>query len=118
MGESALRRLATAEVPALLSACVSSRRILEAAASRQSTRCAVTRTLDGVVLLEFPDLAGAKAWYESEAYQEAKKLRDGAADTELFIVDGGMAPPDERLAHLKERQPSMPAALAETGSTS
>ena len=62
-----------------------------------------TGTLDGVVLLEFPDMAAAKAWYESEAYQEAKKLRDGAADTELFIVDGGMAPPDERLAHLKDR---------------
>ena len=32
-----------------------------------------------VVILEFPDLEAAKAWYESESYQEVKKLREGAA---------------------------------------
>ncbi len=32
-----------------------------------------------LVVLEFQDLAAAKRWYQSEAYQEAKKLREGAA---------------------------------------
>jgi uncharacterized protein (DUF1330 family) len=32
-------------------------------------------TLDGVVLIEFPDVAAAKAWYESQAYQKARRLR-------------------------------------------
>ena len=32
-----------------------------------------------LVVLELEDLAAAKRWYESEVYQEAKKLREGAA---------------------------------------
>ena len=32
-----------------------------------------------LVVLEFEDLAAVKRWYQSEAYQEAKKLREGAA---------------------------------------
>jgi uncharacterized protein (DUF1330 family) len=31
-----------------------------------------------LVVLEFKDLAAAKRWYKSEAYQEAKELREGA----------------------------------------
>ena len=59
--------------------------------------------LEGIVLIEFPDMAAAKAWYESPAYQNAKRQRDGAADGEWFIVDGGMVAPEDRLTHLKKR---------------
>jgi uncharacterized protein (DUF1330 family) len=41
-----------------------------------------------LVILEFPDLEAAKAWYVSEQYQEAKKLRDGAARLNMVAVEG------------------------------
>jgi uncharacterized protein (DUF1330 family) len=41
-----------------------------------------------LVILEFEDLAAARAWYESEVYQEAKKLRDGAARLRMVAVQG------------------------------
>jgi uncharacterized protein (DUF1330 family) len=56
----------------------------------------LTGSLEGVLLIEF--------WYESPAYQEAKRHRDGAADTEFSIIDGGLVPLEERLPHIKYRQ--------------
>lgn len=41
-----------------------------------------------VVILEFPDLETAKRWYASEGYQEAKKLREGAANLNMVAVEG------------------------------
>ena len=41
-----------------------------------------------LVVLEFEDLAAAKRWYESEVYQEAKKLRQGAAHLRMVAVQG------------------------------
>ena len=41
-----------------------------------------------LVVLEFEDLAAAKRWYESEVYQEAKKLREGAAHLRVVAVQG------------------------------
>ena len=41
-----------------------------------------------LVVLEFEDLAAARRWYESEAYQEARKLRDGAAHLRVVAVQG------------------------------
>jgi len=41
-----------------------------------------------LVILEFESLAAAKAWYESERYQEAKRLRDGAANLRMVAVEG------------------------------
>lgn len=41
-----------------------------------------------LVVLEFEDLAAAKRWYESEAYQGAKKLREGAAHFRMVAVQG------------------------------
>jgi len=41
-----------------------------------------------LVLLEFADLEAAKRWYESEVYQEAKKLRAGAAHLRLVAMQG------------------------------
>lgn len=43
---------------------------------------------DGVVMLQFPFLEDAKAWYESPAYQEALKFRKSAADWRVVIVEG------------------------------
>jgi uncharacterized protein (DUF1330 family) len=41
-----------------------------------------------LVMLEFEDLEAAKRWYESEVYQEAKKLRVGAAHLRAVAVQG------------------------------
>jgi uncharacterized protein (DUF1330 family) len=39
-----------------------------------------------IVMLEFEDLEAAKRWYGSQAYQEAKKLREGAASFPAIAV--------------------------------
>ena len=41
-----------------------------------------------LVVLEFPDLDAAERWYASETYQEAKKLREGAATLRMVAVEG------------------------------
>lgn len=41
-----------------------------------------------LVLLEFPDLEAAKRFYESPEYQEAKRLREGAAGFNMVAVEG------------------------------
>lgn len=41
-----------------------------------------------VVVLEFADLATARAWYDSADYTEARDLRRAAADGRIFFVDG------------------------------
>jgi uncharacterized protein (DUF1330 family) len=41
-----------------------------------------------LVLLEFPDLDAAKRFYTSPEYQEAKRLREGAADLNMVAVEG------------------------------
>jgi|KBSSwiStaDraftv2_1062776.scaffolds.fasta_scaffold50280_4 uncharacterized protein (DUF1330 family) len=46
---------------------------------------------DGIVVLEFPDVAAARAWYDSEEYQKVVGHRLAAADYRGFIVEG-MAP--------------------------
>ncbi|MEO5640619.1 MAG: DUF1330 domain-containing protein [Sphingomicrobium sp.] len=43
---------------------------------------------DGAVVIEFPDRAAARAWYDSPAYQEAKAHRVKAADYRVMLVDG------------------------------
>lgn len=39
-------------------------------------------------VIEFPDLESARAWYDDPAYQPLKKIREGAADAEIILVDG------------------------------
>jgi uncharacterized protein (DUF1330 family) len=41
-----------------------------------------------LVLLEFPDLDAAKAFYESEQYRAAMQLREGAATLKMVAVQG------------------------------
>ncbi len=43
---------------------------------------------EGVVLVRFPDADAAKAWYNSPAYNAAKKLRFQGADYRVIMVDG------------------------------
>ena len=42
----------------------------------------------GCVMIEFPAMAEARAWYESDAYQEARRLRFQGADYRVFITQG------------------------------
>jgi uncharacterized protein (DUF1330 family) len=43
---------------------------------------------DQTVVLEFESVDAARAWYESEAYQNAAKLRHAAADCNAVIISG------------------------------
>jgi uncharacterized protein (DUF1330 family) len=43
---------------------------------------------DQTVVLEFESVEAAHAWYESEAYQNAAKLRHDAADCNAVIISG------------------------------
>lgn len=40
------------------------------------------------VVIEFPDLAAARACYDSPEYQRAKAIRDPVSDANLVIVEG------------------------------
>lgn len=44
--------------------------------------------IEGAVIVEFPDLAAAKAWYLSPAYRDAVKHRFAGADYRVFITEG------------------------------
>ena len=41
---------------------------------------------DRLVLLEFPNREKALAWYHSEAYQEAKQIRDKASTARFLLI--------------------------------
>ena len=42
----------------------------------------------GCVIIEFPDMDAARAWYRSDAYQEARRVRFQGADYRVFITQG------------------------------
>lgn len=44
--------------------------------------------IEGAVILEFPTMAAAKAWYDGPAYREARELRFKVADYRVFFVQG------------------------------
>ena len=41
-----------------------------------------------VVVLKFKDLAAAQAYYHSETYTQARKVREGAGSIRMFAVEG------------------------------
>jgi uncharacterized protein (DUF1330 family) len=41
-----------------------------------------------MVILEFPSLARAKAWYDSPEYQELLKLRQRSSNSKVVMVEG------------------------------
>jgi uncharacterized protein (DUF1330 family) len=43
---------------------------------------------DGIVLLEFPDMASAKAWYDNPAYQAAAEHRKRGANYRAIFFEG------------------------------
>jgi uncharacterized protein (DUF1330 family) len=53
-----------------------------------------TETLEGTwspgrfVMLEFPDVDRAKAWWASDDYAAAKALRQATSHTEMIVVEG------------------------------
>jgi uncharacterized protein (DUF1330 family) len=57
-------------------------------------RGAPTQTLEGdwspkrFVIVEFPTLEQAKAWWNSPEYAAAKKLRQETSHTEMIVVEG------------------------------
>jgi uncharacterized protein (DUF1330 family) len=56
-------------------------------------RAGKSETLEGatpqaVVVLEFPSLEAARAWYDSPAYREASVQRHKAGDFRVMLVEG------------------------------
>ncbi|TPM24594.1 DUF1330 domain-containing protein [Mesorhizobium sp. B2-3-5] len=45
-------------------------------------------SIEGAVILEFPTMEAATAWYNSPAYQTAVKHRHAAAKYRAFLVEG------------------------------
>lgn len=41
-----------------------------------------------IVILEFPSVERARAWWDSPEYAEAKRLRQASATTEMVLVEG------------------------------
>jgi len=41
-----------------------------------------------LVILEFPNAAQARAWWESESYREPKALRQRSANTRMVLIEG------------------------------
>lgn len=41
-----------------------------------------------IVMLEFPSLEKAKAWWSSDMYAPAKGIRQAASETRMIVVEG------------------------------
>lgn len=41
-----------------------------------------------IVILEFPSLEKAKAWWSSDMYAPAKAIRQAASETRMIVVEG------------------------------
>ena len=67
------------------------------------TRGGATKTLEGTwaaqrfVILEFPTLEAAQAWWDSPEYAPAKALRQSCADTNMLLVEGKAFDPNQAL---------------------
>lgn len=67
---------------------------ISAYGGRYLARGGETQTLEGswkpsrFVVLEFPSVERARAWWSSPEYARAKALRQQCAETEMLLVDG------------------------------
>jgi uncharacterized protein (DUF1330 family) len=67
---------------------------LEPFGGRFIVRGGKAETLEGswvpnrIVVLEFPSVEQARAWHESEEYQEARELRQRLSTGSLLLVEG------------------------------
>ena len=41
-----------------------------------------------IVVIEFDDVARAKAWHDSDLYAPARALREASANTRMIVVEG------------------------------
>ena len=41
-----------------------------------------------LVVIEFPDMAAARAWWSSDEYEAIKPIRRGGSTTNILLVDG------------------------------
>jgi uncharacterized protein (DUF1330 family) len=70
-------------------------KIIEKYGGKSLSRSPNPLTLEGleetrrIVILQFPSIEKAKAFYNSPEYREARKLRKGAAVGEMMVVEGG-----------------------------
>lgn len=48
---------------------------------------------EGVAVLRFPDMDAARAWYDSPAYQEARRHRLQGAHYRMLLVEGSDVAP-------------------------
>ena len=68
--------------------------LIDAAGGRYLTRGGEHKVYEGnwqptrLVLVEFPTAADAEAFYRSEAYQEAKAIRQSCSETCMVVVQG------------------------------
>jgi uncharacterized protein (DUF1330 family) len=44
--------------------------------------------IEGAVIIEFPDMVAARAWYDSPAYQAAVKFRHAGSKSKAFFTEG------------------------------
>lgn len=67
---------------------------LEAFEGKFIVRGGVTETLEGdwqpgrIVVVEFPSMEKAKAWWSSDGYAPAKAIRQAASITRMIMVEG------------------------------
>jgi uncharacterized protein (DUF1330 family) len=67
---------------------------IAAAGGRYLVRAGEVDVLEGegpsgrTVVLEFPTMEAARAWYDSPEYTEIRTLRDGAAHARLYAIEG------------------------------
>ncbi len=62
--------------------------------------------VEGVTVHEFPSVQAIHAWYDSDAYREIRETHRMKGATYLgLIVEGGLAPPDQRMPQTKDNLP-------------
>jgi uncharacterized protein (DUF1330 family) len=67
---------------------------VEAYGGRFLVRGGITTTLEGdwrpkrLVVLEFPSVQRAQAWWTSDAYRAARAIRERTAATNLIVAEG------------------------------
>jgi uncharacterized protein (DUF1330 family) len=67
---------------------------VEAAGGRYLVRGGAVEVLEGdapagrTVVVEFPTMQAAVDWYHGARYEEARRVRQGAARARMYVVDG------------------------------
>jgi uncharacterized protein (DUF1330 family) len=67
---------------------------LEPFGGRFIVRGGSTETLEGawspgrMVVVEFPSMESARAWWSSPGYAKAKAIRQSASETKMLVVEG------------------------------